>query len=153
MKHNISLFCIKAFCIYKKVISQSGISWNLLKKSCTCVFCISVNSDGKKILQQFYSTSFEEKDYNQCIVNEKIKSARLRIQLFDLLIFCWNTCNQKRPPTFCPNHWNQQSHFHGHLDYSILHVKHKNQVYVFLIHNLNSLMNSKLYSYMYVASE
>ena len=88
MKHNISLFFIKAFCIYKKVISQSGISWNLLKKSCTCVFCISVNSEGKKILQQFYSTSFEEKHYNQCIVNEKIKSARLRIQLFDLLIFC-----------------------------------------------------------------
>ena len=83
MKHNISLFCIKAFCIYKKVISQ----WNLFKKSCTCVFCISVNSDGKKILQQFYSTSFEEKHYNQYIVNEKIKSARLRIQLFDLLIF------------------------------------------------------------------
>ena len=83
MKHNISLFCVKAFCIYKKVISQ----WNLLKKSCTCVFCISVNSDGKKILQQFYSTSFEEKHYNQYIVNEKIKSARLRIQLFDLLIF------------------------------------------------------------------
>ena len=53
----------------------------------TCVFCISVNSDGKKILQQFYSTSFEEKHYNQYIVNEKIKSARLRIQLFDLLIF------------------------------------------------------------------
>ena len=82
MKHNISLFCIKAFCIYKKVISH----WNLLKKSCTYVFCISVNSDGKKILQQFYST-FEEKHYNQYIVNEKIKSARLRIQLFDLLIF------------------------------------------------------------------
>ena len=83
MKHNISLFCIKAFCNYKKVISH----WNLLKKSSTCVFCISVNSDGKQILQQFYSTSFEEKHYNQYIVNEKIKSARLRIQLFDLLIF------------------------------------------------------------------
>ena len=83
MKYNISLFCIKAFCIYKKVISH----WNLLKKSCTCVFCISVNSDGKKILPQFYTTSFEEKHYYQCIVNEKIKSARLRIQLFDLLIF------------------------------------------------------------------
>ena len=81
MKYNI--FCIKAFCIYKKVISY----WNLLKKSCTCVFCISVNSDGKKILPQFYTTSFEEKHYYQCIVNEKIKSARLRIQLFDLLIF------------------------------------------------------------------
>ena len=53
----------------------------------TCVFCISVNSDGKKILQQFKSTSFEENHYNQYIVNEKIKSARLRIQLFDLLIF------------------------------------------------------------------
>ena len=83
MKYNISLFCIKAFCIYKKVISH----WNLLKKSCTCVFCISVNSDGKKILPQFYSTSFEEKYYYQRIVNEKIKSARLRIQLFNLLIF------------------------------------------------------------------
>ena len=81
MKYNI--FCIKAFCIYKKVISH----WNLLKKSCTCVFCISVSSDGKKILPQFYTTSFEEKHYYQCIVNEKIKSARLRIQLFDLLIF------------------------------------------------------------------
>ena len=83
MKYNISLFCIKAFCFYKKVISH----WNLLKKSCTCVFCVSVNSDGKKILPQFYSTSFEEKHYYQRIVNEKIKSARLRIQLFDLLIF------------------------------------------------------------------
>ena len=31
----------------------------------------------KKILQQFYSTSFEENHYNQCIVNEKIKNARL----------------------------------------------------------------------------
>ena len=49
------------------------------------MFCISVNSDGKKSLQQFYSTSFEEKHYIQCIVNEKIKSARLKIQLFDLL--------------------------------------------------------------------
>ena len=79
MKHNISLFCIKAVCIYKKVISH----WNLLKKFCTGVFCISVNRDGKR----FYSSSFEEKHHNQCIVNEKIKSARLRIQLFDLLIF------------------------------------------------------------------
>ena len=52
-----------------------------------CVLYISVNSDGKKILPQFYSTSFEEKHYYQRIVNEKIKSARLRIQLFDLLIF------------------------------------------------------------------
>ena len=41
----------------------------------------------KKILQQFYSSTFEEKHHNQCIVKEKIKSARLRIQLFDLLIY------------------------------------------------------------------
>ena len=84
MKHNISLFCIKAFCMYKKVISH----WNLLKKSCTHVcFVYLLTMMEKKILQQFKSTSFEEKHYNQYIVNEKIKSARLRIQLFDLLIF------------------------------------------------------------------
>ena len=51
------------------------------------MFCISISTDGRKILQQFYSSSFEEK-HRQCIVKEKIISAaaRLSAQVFDLLI-------------------------------------------------------------------
>ena len=106
------------------------------------MFCISVNSDGKKILQKFYSTSFEEKHYNQCIVNEKIKSARLQFNFFCLYSIEIHVIKRDDQPSVQTTKsaitflWTI-----SHLDYSILHVKHKNQVYVFLIHNLNLLMN------------
>ena len=49
------------------------------------VYLLTVMEKKKRFYSNF--TSFEEKNYNQCIVNEKIKSTGLRIQLFDLLIF------------------------------------------------------------------
>ena len=101
----------------------------------------------KKILQQFYSTSFEEKHYNQCIVNEKKKKKMQDFQQFNFLICLYSieihVIKRDHQPSVqtieISNHISMD--YLSQLDYYILHVKHKNQVYVFLIHNLNSLMN------------
>ena len=43
------------------------------------MFCISISTDGRKILQQFYSSSFEEKHHPKCGGNRRAFSALFSI--------------------------------------------------------------------------